>query len=92
MFNSLDPAPFWDRDLDREAAGFIEEEFSDKPPRSTGICTCTHLKVMQGARIFRPRSSIFTSDRQMRRDMNCASTFDWAAWRFWAASQSFCSA
>ena len=30
MFNSLDPSPFWDRDLDREAAEFIEEEFSDK--------------------------------------------------------------
>lgn len=31
MFNSLDPSPFWDRDLDRTAAEFIEEEFSDKP-------------------------------------------------------------
>jgi len=30
MFNSLDPSPFWDRDLDREAAEFIEEEFSEK--------------------------------------------------------------
>ena len=30
LFNSLDPSPFWDRDLDREAAGFIEEEFSEK--------------------------------------------------------------
>lgn len=30
MFNSLDPSPFWDRDLDREAAQFIEEEFGDK--------------------------------------------------------------
>jgi hypothetical protein len=30
MFNSLDPSPFWDRDLDREAAGFIEDEFSEK--------------------------------------------------------------
>ena len=29
MFNLLDPSPFWDRDLDREAARFIEEEFSD---------------------------------------------------------------
>ena len=27
LFNSLDPAPFWDRDLDPEAAEFIEEEF-----------------------------------------------------------------
>jgi hypothetical protein len=30
LFNSLDPSPFWDRDLDREAAEFIEEEFSEK--------------------------------------------------------------
>jgi len=30
MFNSLDPSPFWDRDLDRGAAEFIEEEFSEK--------------------------------------------------------------
>jgi hypothetical protein len=30
LFNSLDPSPFWDRDLDREAAEFIEDEFSDK--------------------------------------------------------------
>jgi hypothetical protein len=30
LFNSLDPSPFWDRDLDRNAASFIEEEFSDK--------------------------------------------------------------
>ncbi len=30
MFNSFDPSPFWDRDLDRDAAGFIEDEFRDK--------------------------------------------------------------
>jgi hypothetical protein len=30
LFNSLDPSPFWDRDLDRTAAEFIEEEFSEK--------------------------------------------------------------
>jgi hypothetical protein len=30
MFNSLDPSPFWDRDLDRAAAEFIEEEFTEK--------------------------------------------------------------
>ena len=30
LFNSLDPSPFWDRDLDREAAEFIEEEFSER--------------------------------------------------------------
>jgi hypothetical protein len=30
FFNSLDPSPFWDRDLDRDAATFIEEEFGEK--------------------------------------------------------------
>jgi hypothetical protein len=30
MFNSFDPSPFWDRDLDRKAAEFIEDEFTDK--------------------------------------------------------------
>ena len=32
LFNSLDPSPFWDRDLDRDAAIFIEEEFAEKRP------------------------------------------------------------
>ncbi len=31
LFNSLDPSPFWDQDLDKEAAEFIEAEFRDKP-------------------------------------------------------------
>jgi hypothetical protein len=30
LFNSFDPSPFWDRDLDQDAARFIEEEFSEK--------------------------------------------------------------
>jgi hypothetical protein len=30
LFNSLDPSPFWDRDLDPDAAAFIEEEFTEK--------------------------------------------------------------
>jgi hypothetical protein len=30
LFNTFDPSPFWDRDLDRDAAAFIEDEFSDK--------------------------------------------------------------
>jgi hypothetical protein len=30
LFNSFDPSPLWDRDLDRVAAEFIEEEFRDK--------------------------------------------------------------
>ena len=31
LFSSFDPSPFWDRDLDRDAAVFVEEEFSDRP-------------------------------------------------------------
>lgn len=30
MFNSFDPSPFWDRDLDQNAAAFIEGEFRDR--------------------------------------------------------------
>lgn len=30
LFNSLDPSPFWDRDLAKEAADFIEGEFEEK--------------------------------------------------------------
>jgi len=40
LFNSLDPSPFWDRDLDRTAAEFIEDEFRDK--QSAGVW---HLHV-----------------------------------------------
>lgn len=29
FYNSLDPSPFWDRDLDRDAADFIEGEFRE---------------------------------------------------------------
>jgi hypothetical protein len=35
LFNSLDPSPFWDRDLDHEAAQFIEEEFNEKRSAQT---------------------------------------------------------
>jgi hypothetical protein len=43
MFNSLDPSPFWDRDLDRDAAEFIEEEFSEKLSAKTWhLCVYTH--------------------------------------------------
>lgn len=37
MLNSLDPSPFWDRDLDLEAAEFIEEEFSERLSAKTWI-------------------------------------------------------
>jgi len=40
LLNSLDPSPFWDRDLDRSAAEFIEDEFRDK--QSAGVW---HLHV-----------------------------------------------
>jgi hypothetical protein len=31
LFNSLDPSPFWDQDLDKDAAEFIEAEYREKP-------------------------------------------------------------
>jgi len=37
LFNSLDPSPFWERDLDRSAGAFIEDEFSDKPRDRTWV-------------------------------------------------------
>lgn len=33
FFHSLDPSPFHDRDLDREAARFIREEMEDRDPK-----------------------------------------------------------
>ena len=45
LFNSLDPAPFWDRDLDRDAAGFIEDEFRDK--QSADVWHL-HVHVLEG--------------------------------------------
>lgn len=45
MFNSLDPAPFWDRDLDRAAAGFIEDEFRDKQSAERWLL---HVHVHEG--------------------------------------------
>jgi hypothetical protein len=46
MFNSLDPSPFWDRDLDRDAAEFIEEEFSEKRSAHTWHL---HVHAQDGA-------------------------------------------
>jgi hypothetical protein len=40
LLNSLDPSPFWDRDLDSAAAEFIEDEFSDRKS-----ATVWHLHV-----------------------------------------------
>jgi len=45
LFNSLDPAPFWDRDLDRAAAEFIEDEFRDK--QSADVWHL-HVHVLEG--------------------------------------------
>jgi hypothetical protein len=45
VFNSLDPAPFWDRDLDPAAAEFIEDEFRDK--QSADVWHL-HVYVLEG--------------------------------------------
>lgn len=45
LFSSFDPSPFWDRDLDRDAAAFVEEEFADRPrdrPWVLNISTADH--------------------------------------------------
>ncbi len=47
LFNSLDPAPFWDRDLDCAAAEFIEDEFRDK---QTAAAWHLHVHVVEGDR------------------------------------------
>jgi hypothetical protein len=46
LFNSLDPSPFWDRDLDSEAAKFIEEEFGEKLSAHTWHL---HVHAQEGA-------------------------------------------
>lgn len=48
LFNSLDPSPFWDRDLDRGAAEFIEEEFSEKLSAHTWHL---HVHTIEGAEL-----------------------------------------
>jgi hypothetical protein len=45
LFNSLDPSPFWDRDLDRNAATYIEEEFAEKRHAEAWHL---HVHVQQG--------------------------------------------
>jgi len=45
LFNSLDPSPFWDRDLDGRAAQFIEDEFRDR--QSAGAWHL-HIHVQEG--------------------------------------------
>jgi len=38
LFDILDPAPFWDKDLDRDAAEFIEMSYRDvRPPKPAEI-------------------------------------------------------
>ena len=46
MFNALDPSPFWDRDLDRAAAEFIEDEFREKRAADTWHL---HIHAHEGA-------------------------------------------
>jgi hypothetical protein len=41
LFSSFDPSPFWDRDLDRDAAAFVEEEFADRPRDRSWILNIT---------------------------------------------------
>ena len=53
LFNSLDPSPFWDRDLDREAAAFIEEEFSEKLSAASWNLHVTPTRAEPRQRIFR---------------------------------------
>ena len=48
LFNSLDPSPFWDRDLDGEAAQFIEEEFGEKRSADTWHL---HVRTIEGAEL-----------------------------------------
>lgn len=48
LFNSLDPSPFWDRDLDGAAAEFIEDEFSDRRSASTWQL---HVHTLEGAEL-----------------------------------------
>lgn len=48
MFNSLDPSPFWDRDLDRTAAEFIEDEFREKLSADTWHL---HVHTLEGAEL-----------------------------------------
>src|SRR5688572_28822600 len=45
LFNSLDPSPFWDRDLDKEAAEFVETEFRDKPRDRAWVLNVTTADV-----------------------------------------------
>jgi hypothetical protein len=70
VFNSLDPSPFWDRDHDREAAEFIEEEFSEK--LSAHICMSTPLRALLWGRTCRRQSSTTMSGWRPRRAIGCA--------------------
>ncbi len=45
LFNSLDPSPFWDQDLDKEAAEFLETEFRDKPRDHAWVLNVTTADV-----------------------------------------------
>jgi hypothetical protein len=47
LFNSLDPSPFWDRDLDGEAANFIEQEFRHRLSADTWRLV---VQVQEGSR------------------------------------------
>lgn len=46
LFNLLDASPFWDRDLDAQAAAFIEEEFSEN---RSAVAWHLHVHATEGA-------------------------------------------
>jgi len=50
LFNSLDPSPFWDRDLDRSAAELIEDEFRDQ--QSAGVADLWLVPFYRKRRLF----------------------------------------
>lgn len=59
--SSLDPSPFWDRDLDRDAATFIEEEFGEK--RSAAVWHLnvhTHQESAAGAELQKAVANYYT--------------------------------
>jgi hypothetical protein len=62
LFNSLDPSPFRDRDLDPEASRFIIEEAEEHPPRQP-IRLRIHLPQDDAAQIGHELASIPTAVR-----------------------------
>lgn len=73
LFNSLDPSPFWERDLDRSAGQFIEDEFSDKPRDRTWVLEVSieenqdfNTKDVQSAVITYYQRMVASASKQIR--------------------------